>query len=236
MLRLDQRRRGDEIMDSPDLDEGLHRHALAGLGRINRLSRTAAMVWPEIRALAERRSGETLRILDVACGGGDIAVSLARRAAHEGYQIHVDGIDISPFAVRHATEKAAAAGVARVRFFTGNVLTDSFAQRYHAVLCSLFLHHLDESDAAELLVRMRQTAQALVLVSDLRRCRSGYWLAQVVCRTVTTSHVVHFDGPLSVASAFTEAELAALAQRSGMAGAVIRRCWPQRLLLVWRRP
>lgn len=235
MMRLDRRHPGQELMDSPQLDEALHRHALGGLTRINGLSRTAAVLWSEIRPFAKQLRGESLRLLDVACGGGDVAVSLARRASREGYDVRIDGADISPFAVRHATRKASAAGVSGVRFHVMNALRDAFPGKYHVIVCSLFLHHLNETDAVQLLMRMREAAERLVLVSDLRRCWAGYLLAQVACRLLTSSPIVHADGPQSVASAFTATELTQLASNADLAGAVIRRCWPERLLLRWRR-
>lgn len=236
MLRLDRRHQGHELMDSPDLNEVLHRRALDGLKRINGLSGTASVLWSEIRPLAEQHRGEALRMLDVACGGGDVAVSLARRAAREGYDLRIDGADISACAVRHATTRAVAAGVRGVRFHVMNALRDAFPGRYDVIVCSLFLHHLNEVEAVELLVRMREAAERLVLVSDLRRCWAGYLLAQVGCRLLTSSPIVHADGPQSVASAFTATELARLATQADLAGAVIRRRWPERLLLRWRRP
>ena len=43
-----------ELKDQPDLDQGMHRDALRGLRRINELSRSVAIMWPEIAAAACR--------------------------------------------------------------------------------------------------------------------------------------------------------------------------------------
>jgi hypothetical protein len=48
--------------------------------------------------------------------------------------------------------------------------------------------------------------------------------------------VVHFDGPASVAGAFTQAEARELAERAGLRGAEVAARWPFRWLLTWRRP
>ena len=103
-------------------------------------------------------------------------------------------------------------------------------------MCSLFLHHLAEDEAVQVLRSMAQAARHQVLVSDLRRSRLGWWLAWVGTRMLTMSPVVHFDGPVSVAAAFTCAELKNLADRAGLQDARVVRCWPSRMFFTWRKP
>jgi hypothetical protein len=58
----------------------------------------------------------------------------------------------------------------------------------------------------------------------------------VATRLLTTSYVVHNDGPLSVEAAWTMAEAQRLAEEAGLPGARISWRWPFRFLLTWRRP
>src|SRR5688500_17328761 len=108
--RLNQRRREPEVMDQPGLDEGRHRQALDGLARINRLSASAGILWPPIRRLCEerRRSGDStpMRVLDVACGAGDVPVRLWKRARRRGLPLEVAGCDLSAVAVEYARQRA----------------------------------------------------------------------------------------------------------------------------------
>ena len=68
-------------MDDPALDLEQHRLALEGLKRVNRLSRSAAIFWPALRTLlCGQPSDRPLRVLDIACGGGDVTRDIARRA------------------------------------------------------------------------------------------------------------------------------------------------------------
>jgi hypothetical protein len=53
-----------------------------------------------------------------------------------------------------------------VRFFVLDALGDALPTGYDVVSCSLFLHHLDGSDAVDLLRRMGAAAGRLVLVDD----------------------------------------------------------------------
>jgi 2-polyprenyl-3-methyl-5-hydroxy-6-metoxy-1,4-benzoquinol methylase len=231
-----QRRRQAEVMDQPGLDAERHRRALNGLRRINALSRSSAILWSAIRTHARQLAPEPVRILDVASGGGDVAVALARRAQREGMTVHIAGCDVSPLAVEYARQQAERAGTSNVSFFQRDVLNEPLPDGYHVVGCSLFLHHLSDTEAEQLLRHMAAAAERLVLVNDLCRTRIGYVLAWIGCRLLTRSDVVHIDGPRSVAAAFTPAELCTLAERSGLSGATLSRHWPQRMLLTWRRP
>ena len=165
-----------ELMDQPELDAEAHIRALRGLGRINRVSRSEAILWPSLIGLAAENRGEPIHVLDLACGGGDVVMALARRCGRRGLEIRLDGCDISPVAVAYASRNAEAAG-APVRFFQRDVLDQPIPDGYHVVMCSLFLHHLGEDQAVLLLKKMAGAAGQLVLVSDLipksRRLSAG---------------------------------------------------------------
>ncbi|RLT22818.1 MAG: hypothetical protein DWI29_00105 [Planctomycetota bacterium] len=87
-FHLSSRNRKSELMDDPSLNGATHRHALAGLRRINWLSQSDRTVWKEILRQARANSGERpLTILDIAAGGGDLAIRLASRAERDGVSV-----------------------------------------------------------------------------------------------------------------------------------------------------
>jgi 2-polyprenyl-3-methyl-5-hydroxy-6-metoxy-1,4-benzoquinol methylase len=223
-------------MDQPGLDRREHERALTALGRINVVSRTVPSVWPLIREVAGATPGRPLRILDIACGGGQLTVALARRMEREGITGEVLGCDLSPVAVEYATTLAARAGLKHVHFAPLDVLNDPWPQGFDVVHCSLFLHHLADSDVVVVLRKMAQAAGRLVVVSDLRRTGLGAVLAWAGCHMLTRSTVVHVDGARSVAAAFTSDEALALAHTAGLRTATIHHTWPQRFVLTWTRP
>ncbi len=229
-----QRSRRPELMDQPGLVPADHICALQGLGRINLLSRVGSVHWPPIERLARliATNDRPLRVLDLATGGGDTPITLARRAAAKGLNVEIDGCDISPQAIHYAQGQAAARGVG-VRFFVLDALREGLPTDYDVLCCSLFLHHLSEMDAIGLLSRLAAAAQSLVLVDDLVRSRWGYLLALTGCHVLSGSRIVHVDGPTSVAAAFTPSEALFLAERAGLQGASLTRHWPQRFLLTW---
>lgn len=235
---LARRQRQPELMDQPGLPPAQHFHALSGLGRINWLSASASTFFRPLLQLQYDLGVDRLRILDVASGGGDVPIRLWQQAARRGLDWRIAGCDISSTAVEYAR---AAAGRAEslVHFFTHDVMRQSVSGNYDAVTCSLFLHHLDDDEAVSLLTalsRIGDQGPRLILINDLDRSWIGLLLAQVVARLLTRSSVVHVDGPLSVRAAFTPTEALALATQAGLQGATVRRCWPWRWLMQWRRP
>ncbi len=229
------RRLRPEMMDQPDLNADLHVEALRGLARINFVSRSAGILWPNLAELAQTMAPRVPRILDIATGGGDVLIRLWRRARRAGFALDLEGCDISSIALEHAAARAADAGTP-IRFFVYNALTGPALSGYDAVMCSLFLHHLEEIQALALLRRMAEMADRLVLVNDLQRGWTGLIAAHLFTRLLTTSPVVRIDGPRSVEAAFTAAEARVLAERAGLCSARVSRCWPFRWLLTWRRP
>ena len=232
---LAQRQLEGELMDDPAVDAHAHVAALRGLRRINRLSRTAAALWPPIARIIDARPGGTLSLLDIATGGGDVPLSLWRRARRRpGLALAIDGCDISPTALRFAAAQAARTG-APLRFFRLDVLTEPIPARYDIITASLFLHHLTDTQIVALLRTLAAHAYHL-LISDLIRSRAGYGLALLGTRLLSASRIVHVDGPRSVRAALTVPEARALAAAAGLNDALFARRWPSRFLMTWARP
>jgi SAM-dependent methyltransferase len=235
LVAVADRRRWPELMDQPGLDLADHARALAGLGRINRVSRSAPIYWRELRRFANAQPGKPLRVLDVASGGGDVAIALAWRAKRSRLDLQIEGCDRSVEATQIA-RKQAAARFAPVRFFTLDVLDADIPSGYDVIISSLFLHHLAEQDAVGLLGRMASAALRGILINDLVRGPLEYALAWAGCRLLSQSPIVRHDGPVSVAAAFTISEAYGLAKQAGLDRVQITRHWPGRFLLSWSRP
>jgi 2-polyprenyl-3-methyl-5-hydroxy-6-metoxy-1,4-benzoquinol methylase len=229
------RRLEPELMDDPALETREHLRALRGLRLVNRVSRTAHVLWGPIRALAGVPGHPPVRVLDIATGSGDVPLALARLARKQGIRLTVDGCDQSERALDLARARAGESG-AESRFFRMDAIREALPGDYDVLMCSLFMHHLSEQDGIELLYRMRAAARRMVLVSDLRRSTAGLALAWVASRVFSRSRVMRTDAILSVRAAYTIDEFRGLAHEAGLDGAAIRAVWPQRFLLEWRRP
>lgn len=225
-----------ERMDALDLDSQEHRRALNGLARINRLCDSSRHIVTAIRN--EIPSREPLRVLDIGCGSGDVTAKVAQRLTKLGFLGEVIGLDRSPNAVATARERLAGVpqGGMTLAFECGDVfqLQDEKSPReFDVVFCSLFLHHFKLDEAIELLRTARRLAGRLVVVDDLIRCWRGYFLAQVGCRLLSRSPIVHFDGPQSVRAAYTTDEIIQICREERFDIKFLRTHWPARYLLAF---
>jgi len=229
---LMRRSLGHELMDDPGLEEDRHLSALRGLRRINKVSLTTRQLLRKLLEWSEPDS--RIRILDLACGGGDVLVSLERALSRLGFEVAAHGCDISPLALEAARDDARKAG-SGADFSQLDVVGGELPSGHDFILSSLFLHHLSDEDVVSLLGRMAEAAERGLLVSDLERRQGGLLLSALAPRLLSRSPVVHTDAVRSVKAAFTLEELGGLAERAGLSGFQLRRCWPFRMLLSWRR-
>jgi SAM-dependent methyltransferase len=220
-------------MDDPGLDSARHVHALVALRAVNAVSLAGVRVWREVSNL-EKTLGRSVRVLDLACGGGDVLHDVARRARGARTQVELHGCDVSPVALAEARRRAPAGS--SMRFFELDVLREDIPEGYDLVTSSLFLHHLDRAEVVSLLRRTAAAAGSGILVQDLRRTRLGYVFAWVGLHTLTTSEIARHDGLLSVRASFTIPEMTAIVREAGLGGATVRAVWPQRFALRWVRP
>lgn len=240
-MDLKQRVLAGELMDAADLEPTRHRVALKGLERVNRLSRTANVISKAIRNHCNHERKRPIRILDLACGGGDVTLAVSQQLLAAGMPVAVEGWDRSETAISYAAQRSIeritnryGTSTRHVRFYQHDVLNLDRDSEFDVVMCTLFMHHLPTETAVQLLTKMHRAARQLVLVDDLRRTRVGYRLAQLGCHLLTRSSIVHVDGPLSVRAAFTESELRNLSQQAHLPEPHITRHWPQRFLMTWK--
>lgn len=232
-LQLTSRDHRPEIMDQSWLDRDKHCCALAGLRRLNFASSVCRQIFKKLIAYGRSRRLSSLRVLDIASGGGDVPFGVWKLAQKRGLDLRILGLDVSDTACEYATDQCRPAGGSIV-FDRCDVLCESIPDGFDVVMCSLFLHHLTSGQASNLLRKMADAGR-LMLANDLRRSPTGYLLAQLACRLLTTSPVVRHDGPQSVANAYTVCEMRALCVAAGLADATVHRAWPWRLMVVRQR-
>ena len=76
-LSLGQRNLQAEAMDAPNLPREEHEQALRGLARLNRCSGVAYAMYRRLKRIALTRANQSLHLVDVASGAGDIPVQLS---------------------------------------------------------------------------------------------------------------------------------------------------------------
>jgi 2-polyprenyl-3-methyl-5-hydroxy-6-metoxy-1,4-benzoquinol methylase len=229
---LARRRLAPERMDDPGIDPHALRRALRALSRVHRLSGTGLRLRRTLDRIARDGPDDgILRVLDVACGGGDAALDAAAWGARRQRRVEVVAMDLSPVALQVVAERARARGV-EVRCRRGDVLHALPDGPFDLVFSSLFLHHLGDDAVVEVLQACAARSRHLV-VEDLRRSRLGLLLAHATLRLVSRSQVAWHDGPASVRAGWRREELEGAARRAGLDSAAVRRIWPERWILEW---
>lgn len=219
-----------ERMDDPSLPREEHLMALAGLARLNRLTCVSWPIYNQLRRFATVL-GRPLRVLDVATGSGDLPIRWARRAQLEGLPMQITAIDISDVAIRYAQDEAQRVGV-QICFQQRDCLGQRLPSGFDVVTCSLFIHHLEESQIAQLLVAMRAAAEHAVVVCDLERSRPNLAAVWLAAHTVTPSPIVHEDAVKSVRGALTRSEFRSIAEAALGHPVAVRALPPCRYLAV----
>jgi SAM-dependent methyltransferase len=139
---------------------------------LDRLSHQAKMFEPFTRQLFEEagiRPG--MRVLDVGCGSGDVAMLAAEVVGEHG---QVVGVDRAALAVARARERAAKFQVKNVQFVQGDPAKMDFEEPFDAVVGRLVLmYYPDPIVAVARLARHVQTGGILVFQElDEENCKS----------------------------------------------------------------
>lgn len=226
------RQRVDEWMDDPALSPLRHRHALAGLRRLNRISGVSGSLMRQLSRFSASATAERpLKILDVAAGSGDLPIAWLKSARAKQIPMRVTALDISDVALQTVAEAAAVEGL-EIGTIRRNALRDGLPGGFDIVTCSLFMHHLDPPDVLKLIQEMWRASGRAVIICDLDRSRWNLALVAASARLVTRSDVVHFDASASVRGAYTRQEFAGLIERSLGFCVPVRRSFPCRFMAV----
>lgn len=227
-----------ELMDRATPDPDRLEQSLRDLGWVNRyLGGTAAVVHP-LKKLLYGYESRSLRVLDVAAGGGDVLRSIARWCGSRDLVVEGIALDSGRLTTRYA-ERAFRSVGSRDR--TRTVRADARGLPFEAgsvdvSVCSTFLHHLNEADAVIALREMARVSRWGLVACDLRRGVAGYLAAELLARTLWRDHAyARHDGPASMRAAFTLDEASALARRADLEAHVSAQ--PGfRWAIRWKRP
>jgi ubiquinone/menaquinone biosynthesis C-methylase UbiE len=138
------------------------RGGAAGKARLHVLAEALA---PTTRALLDAAGlGESMACLDIGCGGGDVALELARRVGPHG---RVVGMDMDEVKLALARQDAEAAGLSNIEFQACDATTLDVEGVYDLVYARFLLTHLrDPEQMARRMVRAAKPG-GVVVIEDL---------------------------------------------------------------------
>jgi len=206
-----------ELIDEPGIALEELSANLRDLERLNRLFGGTRLILRHLRPMLRRAEPGEIRILDVATGGADIPVAIARWARRQGRRVRIVGIDKNPQMLRASGD--------RIRQYpeVSLEIADALALPYLAgsfdvVLCSLALHHLSYAEGVRLLGALDRIGRWGFIVNDLLRSWHAYLLTWLAMRLFCRGRLVRHDGPLSMRRAYTLTELRAMVNEAGVGG------------------
>lgn len=219
------RRRGVEWLDE-DLDPALQRRSHRDIALANRLFGGIHAVEAELRPWW-RDAGDTVTLLDVGTGTGDIPERLRSAALSERVSMQVYGLDGRLELVK-ATRAWPVAGIC------GDALALPFARHaFDFVIASQVLHHFTFGDSVQLIREMNRVARRRVVIADLRRswvAVAGLWL---VSFPLGFHQVSRHDGVVSILRGFEASELRDLVETATGVTPVVKRRMGWRLTASW---
>ena len=223
-----------EIMDDETPSQEVVDKVYRFLGGINRWlggTRTTLQRFEELSRAWE--PGQRIEVLDVACGGADVAHALVLWGRSRGFDLRVTALDVSMRALDYAAR--ASKGADRLRLLCADVHRPASRERaFDYVTCALFFHHLRDEEVVQTLRSFARLARRGIVVNDgVRRWRHYAWTWFF---TRPFHPILRHDGLLSVKRCFRPGELAALARRAGLGWLSVRCHFGHRMTLAGERP
>jgi 2-polyprenyl-3-methyl-5-hydroxy-6-metoxy-1,4-benzoquinol methylase len=192
-----------ELMDDPAADARALARTFRRFALVNGLvSGWAAVFRDRVRPVLT--TDRTARILDLGCGGGDLARSIARWSIAAGIDARVLGVDPDPRAIRAARRNVPAGVSFRVASSADLVAA---GERFDVVVSNHVLHHLTDADRDAFLADSVSLATRRVVHSDIRRSEAAYRAYSLGSRAVAAGTFVRVDGLRSIRRSYTVDEL-----------------------------
>ncbi|ADV81245.1 methyltransferase domain-containing protein [Terriglobus saanensis] len=189
-----------EWMDEPCSYEDF-RGCLRDLSQVNYLTLAYRPTMHWLKQIARVRRGQTLHIVDVGCGGGDMLRRIEGWAVKEGVRVRLTGIDLNPHSARVAREFTAA--TSRIEWITGDAFSYAPQQPIDCIVSSLFTHHLPDAEIVRFLAWMERMAVRGWFINDLSRAKVPYYAFKVLATAAHWHRFVRNDGPISIRRAFS---------------------------------
>ena len=189
-------------------------------------------IFGEFRALRrslfktiQESSKTSVSILDVGAGSGELLIEIGKWIKNRKAILVGAELDGEATVEMHRLEiKTVQCDAMHLPF-----ANDSFDY----VFCTLFLHHLDDKSAVELLREMGRVASQRIFVIDLNRHPTAYYLYKFFSRLFFQKFTRH-DGALSILRSFNPKEMLELAENAGLIDVKVERSRVNRLILSGR--
>ncbi len=204
----DLRQRADipEQMDDPHCDPRKLERTYAQFEQVNALVSGWRFIYGRfIRPYLSRERAFTL--LDIGCGGGDLARALQRWAAQDGVTLRVLGIDTNAQAIAYARQQERS-GLSFRAVDSATLCIEG--AKFDVIVSNHLLHHLSTSEVCALLNDCQTLSRGLTLHADIERGPLAYAGFGLLAAPLFHGSFIVPDGLVSVRRSFTAPELQAV--------------------------
>lgn len=220
-LRTDQ----PELMDDLSMEGDQLRRTLDQIASLNKMLGGNAITRDGVAQLIQSLPlDETVTIVDLGCGNGDMLRMLSDFAVHEGRTFQLIGIDANVDTVRYARELSAV--YPNIAYLTADIFGPELEQlHFDIALCTLTLHHFESHQIESLMRRLVANANVGIVINDLERSGVAYRLFQLMAWTLRFDDMPRNDGLVSILRGFKRHELVALSQKLKIEHYTLRWKW-----------
>ena len=196
-----------EIMDDFDMEGNVLKDALDKIAKINQVLGGNKLTLQGIEQLIKNKpTEETITIVDVGCGSGDMLRTLADYAENNKLDFKLIGVDANNCTVNYARELSL--NYPYIKYRCEDIFKKPFEiLQYDIVLCTLTLHHFKDEEIIKLLEVFKANAKLGIVINDLERSSISYRLFQTLCFIFRLNDMSRKDGLVSILRGFKKTEL-----------------------------
>lgn len=208
---LEHRSEEIEIMDDLDISGPVVPQTLKELNTINKWLGGNKISISAFKKMAEGK--ESISLVDLGCGGGDIMVEMAKWARKKSIKASFVGIDANPNIIEYAKENTA--DYPEITYHAINIFSQKFeSQKFDIIHCCLFTHHFKNDELAILFKQFKAQTNVGIIINDLHRHSLAYWSIIFLISLFSRSEMVKNDASVSVARSFKKAELMKILEKA----------------------
>ena len=196
----------EEIMDNLLMEGEMLRKTLDQIAVINkRLGGNQATISGLHSLLKTESKNAVISIVDLGCGSGDMLRAVADFGRRNNFAFKLTGIDANDYTVNYARKLSA--NYPEISYIKMDILSDEFSGiTFDIAITTLFLHHFTNQQIENLLIPVVERVRIGVIINDLHRSRTAYYLFKAVSFFIKNA-MVKTDGAISVLRGFKKNEL-----------------------------
>jgi len=197
-----------EQMDNFELSGEDLNKTLSGLSIINKYLRNTATTFKAVKTEI-RKANQSLKIIDLGCGGGDNLRAIANWCLTNNKPIELVGLDGNTHILEYAQKQNNQS--LTIKYLQADILASEFElPKCDILISSHFMYHFSDNELAKFLKKSKKSISTKIIFSELQRSSIAYTLFKIGAIFLPFSNIVKHDGLLAIKRAFTQKELATI--------------------------